>query len=106
MQSSFLHMVFFGLKEPGPESASKLAEGCKTYLSNIPGVLRLDVGFPAGTSRDVVDNAYGVGLVVEFADREAHDVYQDHPDHHRFIEACSSLWSQVRVFDVLTLPDA
>jgi quinol monooxygenase YgiN len=59
----------------------------------------MHVGTPAGTPREVVDNAYGVALVIEFADAAAHDVYQDHPDHHRFIAACSPLWSRVQVYD-------
>ena len=99
-QTSFLHNVYFWLREPGnAEHASQLARGCHHHLSNIPGVLRLAVGFPAGTQRDVVDNSYGVALLVEFADEPAHDVYQDHPDHLRFIAECSSLWSRVQVYD-------
>jgi len=66
------------------------------------GVLRLTVGFPAGTERGVVDNSYGVALLVEFADAAAHDVYQEHPDHLRFIEECSQFWSRVQVYDAVT----
>lgn len=96
----FLHNVYFWLREPGnSEHAAQLAQGCRRHLANIPGVLRLEVGFPAGTDRDVADNSYGVALVVEFADAQAHDVYQDHPDHLRFIAECSSLWSRVQVYD-------
>lgn len=102
--TGFIHMVYFYLREPGNNAhASQLAQGCRTHLPNIPGVLRLEVGFPAGTPREVVDNSYGVALLVEFADSAAHDVYQDHPDHHRFIEECRSLWSRVQVYDT-TLP--
>jgi hypothetical protein len=101
-KTGFIHMVYFWLSE-GAEAgdAGRLAEGCRTHLANIPGVLRLEVGFPAGTPREVVDNSYGVALLVEFADSEGHDVYQDHPDHHRFILECSSLWSRVQVYDSL-----
>jgi hypothetical protein len=97
--TGFLHMVYFYLHDEN--DAVKLAQGCREYLTDIPGVRRLDVGVPAGTPRAVVDNAYGVALLVEFADKEAHDVYQDHSDHHRFIEACSPFWSRVQVFDSL-----
>ncbi len=101
-QMGFLHMVFFWLREDGePGDADKIVEGCRTYLAGIPGVLRLQVGFPAGTPREVVDNSYGVALNVEFADREAHDVYQKHPDHLRFIEVCCPLWNRVQIFDAL-----
>ena len=62
-------------------------------------MLRLETGFPAGTARDVVDNSYGVALLVEFAAAADHDLYQDHPDHHRFIAEYGGLWSRVRVYD-------
>ena len=103
--TAFIHMVFFWLREGADaDVAAKLAQGCRTHLTGIPGVLRLDVGFPAGTPRDVVDSSYGVALLVEFADSAAHDVYQDHPDHLRFIAECSSLWSRVQVYDTLVAP--
>lgn len=93
-------MVYFWPREGGTtDDAERLAQGCRTHLTNIPGVLRLEVGFPAGTGRDVVDNSYAVALLVEFADAAGHDVYQDHPDHLRFIEECSRYWSRVQVYD-------
>ena len=100
--AGFLHMVYFYLRNEGSrEDAEALLRGCREHLTNIPGVLRLEVGTPAGTPRDVVDNGYGVALLAEFADAAAHDVYQDHPDHLRFIEACHHLWSRVQVYDTL-----
>jgi hypothetical protein len=95
-------MVYFWLsREESAVDSAALAEGCRTHLVGIPGVLRLEVGFPAGTQREVVDNSYGVGLLVEFADSAAHDVYQAHTDHLRFIETCSHLWSRVQIYDML-----
>ncbi len=103
--TAFLHMVYFWMRENAKaEDAERLAQGCRTHLADIPGVLRLEVGFPAGTPRDVVDNSYGVALLVEFADSAAHDVYQDHPDHLRFIAECGFLWSHVRVYDTVIPP--
>jgi hypothetical protein len=102
----FFHNVFFWLKEgAAPQDAQKLAYGCVRFLSDIPGVVRLTVGFPAGTAREVVDNSYGVALLVEFTDSQAQDVYQEHPEHLRFIAECSPLWSRVQVYDMLPLPD-
>ncbi len=97
--------MFFWLRD-GAEAAAarRLADGCKSHLTGIPGVLRLTVGFPAGTNRGVVDNSYGVALLVEFTNAAAHDVYQDHPDHLRFIAECSQFWSRVQVYD--TVPSA
>ena len=101
-ETSFFHTIFFWLRE-GAEAADavRLAEGCRTHLTGIPGVLRLTAGFPAGTGRDVVDNSYGVALLVEFADSAAHDIYQDHPDHLRFIAECSRFWGRVQVYDTV-----
>ena len=103
-QAGFFHNVFFWLRDGADAAdARRLAHGCTTYLVGIPGVLRLTVGSPAGTGRDMVDNSYGVALLVEFADRGAHDVYQDHPDHLRFIAECSEFWSRVRVYDTVPM---
>lgn len=100
----FLHLVYFYFHDNG--NAPTVAKACQDYLTNIPGVVRLEVGTPAGTPRSVVDNDYGVALLVEFADAAGHDVYQDHPDHHKFIEACASYWSRVQVYDSLLLDTA
>ena len=101
-QAGFLHLVYFyGREDGGADDARLLAEGCRRYLPGIPGVLRLATGTPAGTPRDVVDNAYLVALLVEFADVAAHDVYQDHPDHLRFIAECKQYWSRVQIYDTL-----
>ncbi len=98
----FLHTVYFWVREGGSqEDAAKIAAGCKEWLTQIPGVLRLEAGFPAGTPRDVVDNSYGVGLMVELADEAGHDLYQDHPLHLKFIQECSVYWSRVQVYDTL-----
>lgn len=100
--TGFLHIVYFYPRDPaGPDDAARLARGCREFLTNIPGVRRLEVGTPAGTPRAVVDNAYSVALLVEFDDAAGHDLYQDHPDHQRFIEVCGSLWSRVQVYDSL-----
>ncbi len=98
----FIHMVYFWLANPGSEDdTSILLAGINQHLSGIPGVLYLGAGIPAGTDRDVVDNSYGVGLAVGFADAAAHDVYQDHPDHLAFIAACKHVWSRVQVYDTV-----
>lgn len=100
---AFLHMVYFWVKEGGTqEDAEKIAEGCRKHLTKIPTVRRLEVGHPAGTPRDVVDNSYGTALLVEFEDVEGHDVYQDHDLHNAFIAECHAHWSRVQVYDTLT----
>ena len=103
--TGFLHVVYFWGREGGTaQDAELLAQGCRTHLSAIPGVLRLEVSYPAGTARAVVDNSYAVSLLVEFEDAAAQDVYQEHPDHYRFIAECSKYWSRVQVYDSLIVP--
>ena len=103
-QTGFIHSVYFWVREDGQkEDGQKIAEGCKKHLPGIPSVLRLEVGAPAGTPRPIVDNSYAVALLVEFADQAGHDLYQDHPDHHRFVDECKSLWSRVQIYDSIPL---
>ena len=96
-------MVFFYLKpDAQPGDADAIMAGCREHLTKIPSVLRLEVGKPAGTPRDVVDSTYGVGLLVEFPDAAGHDIYEPHPDHLKFIETCKQYWSRVQVYDTIT----
>ena len=100
--TAFLHLVYFYPAEnAGANDAELLMAGIHKHLTGIPGGLRLQTGTPAGTPRDVVDNAYTVALLVEFEDAAGHDIYADHPDHLRFIAECKSLWSNVKVYDSL-----
>lgn len=99
-KTGFLHMVYFYARPNGkPEDAQKTIEGCRKYLAKIPGVIRLEVGTPAGTPRSVVDNTYSVALMVELPDAAAHDIYQEHPLHKDFIAECSSAWDHVQIYD-------
>ena len=40
-----------------------------------------------------------MGLHLVFADKAAHDAYQDDPTHNRFIDEIKANWAKVRVFD-------
>lgn len=97
---NFHHSVYFWLKKGGAaDDARKMIDSCRANLSGIPGVLKLTVGVPAETSGGPVDNSYGVALLIEFADKAGHDVYDTHPSHLRFIDECKDLWSRVQVYD-------
>lgn len=101
METGFIHTVFF--YTPEGQTAAELAEldaGIRS-LAAIPSVLEFYVGPAAGTPRDVVDNSYGVSLIVHFADQAGHDLYQDHPIHLKFIEEHQNLWESVKVYDSL-----
>jgi hypothetical protein len=96
----FIHHVYFWLKIGTPAIAKEqLVTDCHSLLAKIPGVEQLWAGQPAGTSRDVVDNSYAVGLAVVFPDAAAHDVYQKHPLHLEFIDRNKAYWERVRVYD-------
>jgi hypothetical protein len=49
--------------------------------------------------RDVNDRDWDVALHLVFANKAAHDKYQDHPEHLKFIEENKDAWAKVRVFD-------
>lgn len=96
-----LHEVFFELSDPSDENVARLIRGCEG-LREIPSVAHLATGarHPDFT-RDVNQTDFHVGLHVVFADRAAHDVYQEHPVHLEFIERHKDMWASVRVFDYI-----
>jgi hypothetical protein len=94
------HNVFFALKDNSPAAAQQLVAACKKYLTAHPGI----VFFACGTlakelNREVNDRDFDVGLHIVFQDQAAHDLYQDAPTHHQFIEENKANWKKVRVFD-------
>ncbi|MBD5653839.1 MAG: Dabb family protein, partial [Candidatus Eremiobacteraeota bacterium] len=97
-RANFFHNVFFWLRDAG--AAERVAEGCKRHLSAIPDIVRLTVGFPSGPSQLPVDSSYGVALLIEFTGSAAHDAYEVHPDHLRFVDEFGPLFSRVVVYDV------
>src|SRR5256885_5436819 len=48
---------------------------------------------------EVNDREFDVALHLVFKDKAAHDKYQDHPRHAKFIEENKGNWKKVRVFD-------
>jgi len=97
----FIHNVYFWLKGGlSDKDLTVLEEGLSSLLK-ISGVQGGHWGKPANTPRDVVDNSYTYALTVIFEDRERHDAYQEDKQHLRFIEQCSSMWLNVKVYDYL-----
>jgi hypothetical protein len=99
----FVHHVFFWLKESITAEDRKHFEDGVLSLPSIDVVHSGEVGKPADTNRPVIDNSYDYSLLLIFKDREAHDAYQVHPDHEKFVKGCSLLWSRVQVYDSETL---
>ncbi len=95
-----VHNVYFVLKDKSPKSKTAFVEACKKYLSGHTGA----VWFAAGTraeelQRPVNDQEFDVALQVVFKDKAAHDTYEHHPRHLKFIEENKDQWSKLRVCD-------
>lgn len=97
-----LHSVYFWLSNP--ESSDDRA-ALKAGLESLRGISDIQtayIGSPAETRRPVIDHSYDLSLIVIFADKAAHDVYQDHPVHLEFVAECKHLWNQAKIYDVDT----
>jgi hypothetical protein len=93
-------MVYFTLKDSSEEAIQRLVASCKEYLSGHPGTVLFAVGTRVpDLLREVNDQDFDVALQLVFESRQAHDAYQVHERHVKFIETNRGNWSQVRVFD-------
>ncbi|MCP3903034.1 MAG: Dabb family protein [Planctomycetes bacterium] len=94
------HVVLFKLDDPG--AAGALIHDSRAMLAEIPGVVSMSAGPPAGIDLPIVDDDFDVALVVGFATKADYLAYVDHPAH----EATSRAWRPrlewVRVHDVVT----
>jgi hypothetical protein len=96
----FIHSVYFWLREDlSDEERAAFRRGVET-LKAVPSVKFMDIGVPATTSRPVIDSSYSVAEIAVFDDEAAHDIYQEHPIHLKFVEDCSAFWTRVLVYDV------
>lgn len=94
------HDVFFTLHDQSAEAVERLVAACHERLRDHPGVVFFSAGGRSdGLDRDVNDLGFDAALHVVFEDRNAHDAYQDVPEHHLFIADNESNWASVRVFD-------
>jgi hypothetical protein len=99
------HMVFFKLKESTAANQQKLINACDKHLSGHEGAVYYSAGRMAeDLKRDVNDRDFDVALHLVFKDKAAHDTYQTHPRHLKFIDENKNLWDKVRVFDSYVLP--
>jgi Stress responsive A/B Barrel Domain len=96
------HNVYFTLEDDSIEAQKRLVDDCHKYLKDHPGI----VFFAAGTlarelARPVNDRDFHVGLHIIFTNQAAHDAYQVHESHQRFVAENKASWKRVRVFDSL-----
>jgi hypothetical protein len=99
LSSTFIHHVFFWLKNPGSrEDRAALVAGLKK-LSKARTIKDSHIGVPAGTHRDVIETSYALSWLLLFETPADQEAYQTDPIHLQFIKECSSLWSKVVVYD-------
>lgn len=95
-----VHNVYFSLKDSSPEAIDRLVHSCRTLLNDHPGTEFFAAGKLAqDLTRDVNDRNFDVALHVVFADKAAHDRYQESAAHQQFIAENRDNWKTVRVFD-------
>lgn len=68
-------------------------------LSQIPGVLAVDLGLKAREDRDVHVKDYQLGLHVKLKSDADLDVYSPHPNHQEFLARHKTKWTKVQVID-------
>ena len=95
-----VHTVFFWLNEGlSDEDRSAFMKDLET-LGDIPEVEAFHSGTPAATpDRPVIDASYDASICVILKDMVAHDAYQEHPIHKKFIEDNAPRWTKVQVYD-------
>ena len=86
-------------------SRAKLVASCKLLLNGHEGTVSFATGTLAGDfTREVNDRDFDVSLHLVFVNKAAHDKYQEHPRHLKFVEGNKENWEKVRVFDSYLSP--
>ena len=96
-----VHAVYFWLREDLSEEDRETFAELLHGLTTIEDVHQGYIGRPADTDRPVIDRSYSWAEVLIFTDRAAHDRYQAHPTHRRFVERCATFWTKVLIYDSL-----
>ena len=100
--AALAHDVYFTLNDASAAARSDLVAACRKHLAGHEGMLAFSVGvLAADLARPVNDRDFDVALHIAFADRAAHDRYQEHARHKQFIAEQQKNWKRVRVFDSL-----
>ena len=96
------HNVYFKLKDRSETARRALVGACREYLTGHPGVVFFGCGTLAeALNREVNDREFDVALHIIFDSQASHDLYQDAPRHHQFVDENKATWAKVRVFDSL-----
>jgi hypothetical protein len=103
LSDTFVHHVFFWLKNPdSKEDRARLVAGLQ-QLSSVATIRQFHIGMAAATNRDVIETSYAVSWLLFFDSAGDQDSYQTDPIHLQFVRECSPLWSKVLVYDSVDL---
>jgi len=98
---SFVHHVFFWLKDPkNKQDHDKLLAGLRG-LGKIKEIKMAHIGSPSINEFDksVTDASYSFSVLLIFANKVDEEKYLVNPLHKKFIEDHKNLWSKVVVYD-------
>ena len=100
--STFVHHVFFYLKNP-----DSLADQIKFFegidlLSTISNIRQFHVGVPAATNREVIVQNYTYSWLCFFDSAAEEAKYQVDPIHDEFRNNYGHLWEKVVIYDSTT----
>lgn len=101
--STFIHHVYFWLKNPDSKTDfGQLVAGLHK-LSAVKTIKTFNIGKPADTSRDVIDSSYSISWLLLFNNKADQDSYQTDPIHLKFVDECKHLWKKVVVYDTVNV---
>jgi len=101
IKKTFVHHVFFWLKEPKNQEACTHFEKGLQDLIKVPQIQSSHIGKPVESPREVVDDSFTYSYMAFFKNKEDQNIYQTHPIHLKFIEDCQHLWEKVVVYDAM-----
>ncbi|MEN7547294.1 Dabb family protein [Rapidithrix thailandica] len=82
LDTRIIHTVIFSLKhEAGSPEERQFLDDARTILTAIPGVEEFEVRKQVSQK-----NEYQFGFSMKFADQQAYDKYNQHPEHIAFVE--------------------
>lgn len=96
------HIVLFDLKDNiSNRDKAKIVTSGKTLLSQIPGVINVQLGDKAREDREVHIKNYDLALYVQFESSADIDIYAPHENHQEFIKILSPMLEKdgIKVID-------
>ncbi len=96
------HHVYFWLKDENKNEADRNSfEKGMEQLLKIENIASGIWGKSADTpERPVTDKSFDYALSLTFDSVEEHNIYQNHAEHHVFVDAYKNFWASAKVMDV------